>query len=78
MQRGDSKKLLAVRGAEWKVLYAASSGGLSGFSEMNLASTTPQSAHWKVLDCKLASGQMQFDSTNFHWLVAFRAGGIDE
>jgi hypothetical protein len=42
MQRGDFKKLLAVRGAEWKVLYAASSGGLSGFS-----STSPQSAHWK-------------------------------
>ena len=25
-QRGDFKKLLAVRGPEWKVLYAASSG----------------------------------------------------
>ena len=28
-------------------LYAASSGSLSGFSKMNLASTSPQSAHWK-------------------------------
>ena len=32
---------------DWKGLYAASSGGLSGFSEMNLAPTSPQSAHWK-------------------------------
>jgi hypothetical protein len=28
-----------------RMLYAASSVGLSGFSEMNLASTSPQSAH---------------------------------
>ena len=41
------KKLLTVHGVEWKGLYAASSGHLSGFSEMNLAATLPQSAHWK-------------------------------
>ena len=44
---GKSYTLADVRGAELRVLYAASSGGLSGFSEMNLASTSPQSAHWK-------------------------------
>jgi hypothetical protein len=59
---------------EWRVLNAASSGGSSGFSEMNLASTSPS----EVLDCKLASSQMQLDGTNFHRLVAFRTGGIDE
>ena len=47
MQRGDFKKLPTVRGAELRVLYAASLGGLSGFSEMDLDSTSPQSAHWR-------------------------------
>jgi hypothetical protein len=46
MQRGGVK-LVKVCGMDRKGLYAASSGGLSGFSEMNLASTSPQSAHWK-------------------------------
>jgi hypothetical protein len=46
--------MLTVRGEEKNGLYTASSGGLSGFSgglsgfnEINLASTSPQSAHWK-------------------------------
>jgi hypothetical protein len=46
VQRGGFKQLLTVRGMERKGLYAASSGSLSGFS-VNLASTSPQSAHWK-------------------------------
>jgi hypothetical protein len=32
----------------------------------------------EVLDCKFVSGSMQLNSTNLHWLVAFRAGDIDE
>jgi hypothetical protein len=63
------QKLLTVRVAEWRVLYAASSGSLSGFSEMNLASTSPQSAHRKY--CAASAERM--DSSAAYFLPHFRA-----
>jgi hypothetical protein len=48
MQGGALKRTAdRVRGVDWERLYAANSGGLSGFGEVNLASTSPQSAHRK-------------------------------